>query len=54
VLEKLITFDADAAELEEGDAEPDTDDEENGPPIAVNFMRPKMVERRRAISSCVD
>jgi hypothetical protein len=43
VLETLMTFDAEAAELE---PEPD---EENGPPVVVELVQPKMVERRRVI-----
>jgi hypothetical protein len=51
ILEKLATFDADAAELEDGaDAEADPDDEEDGPPLTVELVRPKVVGRRRAIS----
>jgi hypothetical protein len=47
VLEKLMTFDAEAAELEDrGDGEPDDDDEEDGPPVVVNLVRPKVVRRR--------
>jgi hypothetical protein len=45
-LERLMTFDADAAELE-GDA----DDEEDGPPVLVDLVRPKLItlkEPRRA------
>ena len=42
VLETLMTFDADAAELE-----PEPDDEEDGPPVVLELVRPKMVERRR-------
>jgi hypothetical protein len=49
VLETLMTFDADAAELE-----PEPDEEEDGPPVVVELVRPKMVERRRAVSGCVD
>ena len=44
VLETLMTFDADAAELE-----PEPDDEEDGPPIVLDLVRPKVVERRRVI-----
>jgi hypothetical protein len=41
----------DAAELENGaDAEPDPDDEEDGPPVVVELVRPKMVERRRVVA----
>jgi hypothetical protein len=47
VLEKLITFDADAVELEDGDAEPDADDEEEGPPVVVDLVRPKVVRREQ-------
>jgi hypothetical protein len=51
VLETLMTFDAEAAELEDGgDGEPDADDEEDGLPVVVDLMRPKMLERRRAVS----
>ena len=54
-LEKLATFDSDAAELEDGsDAEPDAEDEEDGPPVVVEFVRPKLVERRRAVASGYD
>ena len=50
VLETLMTFDADAAELE-----PEPDDEEDGPPVVLEFVGPKMLERRRALASgCVD
>ena len=49
VLEKLMTFDAAAADLEDGaDAEPDADDEEDGPPVLLlELARPKVVRRRR-------
>jgi hypothetical protein len=48
LLEKLMTFDAEAAELE---PEPD---EEDGPPVVIEFVRPKMVGRRRALApGCV-
>ena len=47
-LEKLMTFDADAAELEDGaDAEPDADDVEDGPPVAVEIARPKLIKSSR-------
>jgi hypothetical protein len=50
VLDKLMTFDAEAAELE-----PEPDDEEDGPAVVVDLVRPKMVERRRArASGCVE
>lgn len=49
VLERLLTFDADAAELEDGgEAEPDADDEQDGPPVLLlEIARPKLVKRRR-------
>ena len=47
VLKTLMTFDADAAELE-----PEPDEEENGPPLLLDVVRPKVVERRRVIPSC--
>ena len=43
VLETLMTFDADAAQLE-----PEPDEEEDGPPLLLDLVRPK-VERRRVI-----
>ncbi len=48
-LEKLTTFDADGAELEdEGDGEPDDDAEEDGPPaVLLEVVRPKVIRRRR-------
>ena len=49
VLETLMTFDADAAELE-----PEPDEEEDGPPVVVELVRAKMVERRRALASARD
>jgi hypothetical protein len=52
VLEKLMTFDADAADLEDGgDDEPDADAEEDGPPVVVDLVRPKILGRRRALAS---
>lgn len=44
VLEALTTFDGDAAELE-----PEPDEEENGPPVVVELVRPKVVERKLVI-----
>jgi hypothetical protein len=42
VLDKLMTFDAEAADLEDGgDGEPDADDEVDGPPVLVDLVRPK-------------
>jgi hypothetical protein len=47
VLETLITFDAEAAELEDGgDGEPDDHAEEDGPPVVVDLVRPKMIVAR--------
>lgn len=47
LLEQLMTFDADAAELEEGgDAEPDDPGEADGPPVlALDLRRPRRVRR---------
>ena len=45
VLETLMTFDADAAELE---IEPD--DEDDSPPVVVELARPKVIRRMRAPS----
>jgi hypothetical protein len=42
VLETLMTFDADAAELE-----PEADDEEDGLPVIVELVQPKAIARRR-------
>jgi hypothetical protein len=44
VLERLMTFDADAAELE-----PESDDEEDGPPLPLDLVPRKLVSRRRVI-----
>ena len=44
VLETLMTFDADATDLE-----PEPDEEADGSPVVVELVRPKMVERRRVI-----
>ena len=48
-LEKLMTVDADAPELEDGgDGEPDHDAEEDGPPLVLlEVVRPKVVQARR-------
>jgi len=49
VLEKLLTFDAEVPELE-----PEHDDEEDGPPVLIEFVRPKVVRRTRGLASgCV-
>jgi len=51
VLEKLMAFDADAAELEDhGDDEPDADAEEDGPPGVVELARPRVIRRRQAMA----
>jgi hypothetical protein len=44
VLERLLIFDADVAELE-----PEPDEEEDGSPVVVELVRPKIVERRRVV-----
>jgi hypothetical protein len=49
VLETLMMFEADGAELEQ-----EPDDEEDGPPVLIEFVQTKIVERRRAVSGCVD
>jgi hypothetical protein len=50
VLGKLMMFDAEATDVEDGgDAEPDADDEEDGPPVVVDFVRPKLVAPRRGL-----
>ena len=46
-LERLMTFDAEAADLEDADAEPEPDDEEDGPPVVVDLVGPKVIARRR-------
>ena len=46
-----MSFDAEATDLEDGaDDEPDADDEEDGPPVVVELVRPKMVARRRVLT----
>jgi hypothetical protein len=47
-LDQLSAFDSDAAELEDGsDGEPDADAEQDGRPVVVELLRPKVVRRRR-------
>jgi hypothetical protein len=52
VLEKLMGFDADAAELEGGgDAEPDDDAEEEWLPVVLlDLTRPKVIRPRRSLA----
>jgi len=51
VLEKLLTTEAEAADLEDGrDAEPDADDEGDAPPSVIELVRPKVVRRRRDLA----
>ena len=48
-VEKLTTFDAKPAELEDGgDDEPDADDEEDGPPVVIELVPPKVISRGRS------
>ena len=52
VLERLMTFDAEGVDLEDGgEGEPDADDEKDGPPVVVDFVRPKLVAARRGLGS---
>jgi hypothetical protein len=52
IFERLMTFDAEAADLEDGgDAEPDVDDEEDDLPVRMDLLRPKMMGRRRVLAS---
>jgi hypothetical protein len=44
-LEKLLAFDADAVELEDGG------DDKDRPPVVMELVRPKVVRRRRALAS---
>jgi hypothetical protein len=50
LLDKLMGFDAEAAELEDfGDTEPDDDAEEDWLPVVLlDVVRPKVIRRRRA------
>ena len=51
-LEKLLIFEAEAVDLEDGgDDEPDADDEEDGPSTVIELLRPKVIRRRRAMAS---
>jgi hypothetical protein len=51
VLVRLLTYDAEAADLEEeGDEEPHADDEEDGPPVMPDLVRPKVSGRKRTSS----
>jgi hypothetical protein len=43
-LDRLLSFDAESAELEDGgDSEPDDDAEEDGPPVVIDLVRPKVI-----------
>jgi hypothetical protein len=50
VYEKLMTFEAEAADLEDGgEVEPDDDVEEDWVPVVLlDMVRPKIIRRRRA------
>jgi hypothetical protein len=52
VLDKLMGFDADAVEREDGgDAEPDADNEADGAPFMIpDVVLPKVVRRRRPLA----
>jgi hypothetical protein len=51
VLEKLMAFDADAAELEhQGDDEPDDHAEADGAPVVRELVRHRVIRRRRAMA----
>jgi hypothetical protein len=54
VYEKLMTFDDEAAELEDGgDAEPDDDAEESWLPVVLlDVVRPKVITQRSTSSRC--
>jgi hypothetical protein len=49
VLETLMTFDAEAADLE-----PEPDDQEDCPPVVVELARSKVMKRRRSLASGSD
>ena len=51
VLEKLMAFDAEVAELEDqGDDEPDAEDEVDGAPVVLELAQPKVIRRGRAVA----
>jgi hypothetical protein len=51
VLERLMAFDAEVAELEnQGDDERDVDDEVEGAPVVRELVRPRVIRRRRAMT----
>jgi hypothetical protein len=53
-LERLMAFDADAAELEDqGEDEPDADDEVDGPPVVRELARPRGIRRGQAMAPSV-
>jgi hypothetical protein len=46
-----MTFDAEAADLEDGgDDEPEPDEEEDGPAVLLELVRPKQVDRRQLLA----
>jgi hypothetical protein len=52
VLEKLMTFDAEVADLEDGgEDESDDDTEVDGPPVVLDLVRPRTLMRTSALAS---
>jgi hypothetical protein len=50
VLENLMTFDAEVADLEDGgDDEPEPDEDEDVPPVLLDLARPKLLQRGRVV-----
>jgi hypothetical protein len=52
-LDRLLAFDADAADLEDADGEPEPDDETDGPATVLDFVPPKRIERPSRIASAL-
>ena len=47
-LDQLMTFDADAADLEDSDSEPEPDREMDGPAVVLDLKPPKQIHRMQA------
>jgi hypothetical protein len=52
-LDRLLAFDADAADLEDADGEPEPDDEIDGPAMVLDFVPPKRLDRKLRIAQAL-
>jgi hypothetical protein len=52
-LDRLLAFDADAADLEDTDGEPEPDDEIDGPATVLDFAPPEQRDRKSGIAQAL-